>query len=867
MPVDIAIFPGARDENLREVGGKGHSLILMSSKRMPVPPGLVLKVQFFRVWLDKLQRLPEWVRFVTATTDSAAVACANLKEKALQLVFTEMQQAALESVLVSLPNVELFAVRSSSPEEDLEGFSFAGAYQTVLGVRKKDLEEAIRRSFASCLDYAIFAYKQKHGLNPYDPKIAVIVQKQLNSDVAGVGFSLNPLTNDFDEAVITANFGLGETVVAGTVTPDTFVVDKERRLIKSHTKGSKEHAVYLKRDGDTEIVNALGETRISLTDRQICQVTDLIGKAEQIYRKPVDIEWAIEADRLYLLQTRPITVYQPIPPDMVTAPGRRRTLYIDATQSVQAIFEPLSVMGTSVLRNILRHMGKKLYGIDTTSINATLVYASSGHLYMNASTALMFAGKEKLVRAFRILDPHTADSLESVSSSDYVSHHYELFLAPLHLIGLIPQMVPRMITAYREPERAYSGLIEQINNYRNRLKELEGIDVSIPVLVRRINEIVEKFLLSHLLPCFLISRIAIEQIKKVASDQHRDLADLLNQSLPHNVTVEMGLDLYDLSRMLPRDLTAERLMEALTNRSLPEPLLTSWARFIAQNGHRGARELDIATPRYDENHSFLVNQLIALLTVDDNASPRVRYEKSIAEREAAFDTIYDDLLKKSGSRAARFKRLYRVLRSLGGLRETPKYCVMLATQTLRVRLIILGQQWAEQGRLNTAEQIFDLTLEDVENGLKNKMLDLRTLVCHHLEQREKYKVATLPTIFDSRGRIIRAPAKPATEKELRGIPISAGVAQGPVKVLKSPDEKPFLPGEVLVARATDPGWTPLFAAAGAVILEVGGVLQHGALVAREYGLPCVSGVDGATERLKDGMHVQVNGTDGIIKLL
>jgi rifampicin phosphotransferase len=192
---------------------------------------------------------------------------------------------------------------------------------------------------------------------------------------------------------------------------------------------------------------------------------------------------------------------------------------------------------------------------------------------------------------------------------------------------------------------------------------------------------------------------------------------------------------------------------------------------------------------------------------------------------------------------------------------------MLATRALRNGVLKLGRTWMEEGRLDAAEQMFGLTLEDISNGCRNKGLDLRKILADHVSYRERYKVASLATVFDSRGRVIRPPAAPAAENELVGIPISGGTFSGTVKVLHSADEKPLLAGDVMVTRATDPGWTPLFAVAGAVVLEVGGVLQHGALVAREYGLPCVSGIENATQLLQDGMTVEVNGTEGRVRIL
>lgn len=878
MNTSYAVFPGSKNEELREVGGKAKSLIEMTAQSMPVPPGVVLKVSFFETWFEQLRKSQEWKKFESGSGENMESICGDLKREALaSLRLDQNQLSLLGSALAQIPDAELYAVRSSSPEEDLEGRSFAGAYATVLGVKRESLESAIKTCFASCLDFAIFAYKQKHGMNAYDPKIAVVIQKQLNSDVAGVGFSVNPLTNDFDEAVITANFGLGESVVAGTATPDTFVVDKEKRSIKSKVIGKKEMAVRLAEHGGTHEEstagnqtqtsdNASNASKAALNNRQIRMVSDLIKKVEQTIEKPVDIEWAFEKERLYLLQARPITAYQPLPPDMMTEPLARRRLYIDATKCVQGIFDPLSVMASSFMKTLIRKLGKKFYGVDTNQINSTMAYVSGGHIYLHVSIAFMLFGKKKMVNFLNILDPLTAQALDSVNEKEYSSRNLKLFLTPLNLAGMLPKIGPKMIGSAHNPEHAYEDLSVHLNKYMKDLQELEEKNLPAPELYEKIVSKLEAFMIDQLIPRFLVSRLVIEQIKKLVGPEFKNEANLLNQSLPHNVTVEMGLDLYDLARLLPEGMGATELANGIVHRSLPENFLEAWDKFLLRYGHRGPKELDIASPRYGTDPSFLVTQLLSLQALPPENSPRVRHERSVNERTAAYEKIRAALINTDKGKAKKFEEQYKIILNLGGLRETPKYSVIYAMNVVRKALLKQAEQWVKEDRIDFSAQIFDMTLDDVRRGIKDPKADLRKMVKDHIELREKFKVATLPLIFDSRGRVIKAPPAPAKDNQLSGIAISTGSVRGKVKVLHTPHEKPLMPGEILVARATDPGWTPLFAVASGIILEVGGVLQHGALVAREYGLPGVSGIENATEILKDGMMVEVNGTDGIVTL-
>ena len=240
--------------DLLHVGGKGMSLILMTQKGLPVPPGFVLSVAFFEPWLEYIKKSPEWAEVLKSSPEELKKNCDEVKALCFDLELDEIQKETLSQAMEALKtkvSSTLFAVRSSSPEEDLEGASFAGGYETVLGVKEGDIKDALRRSFASCLDERVFLYKKEHGFSLDSPRIAVIVQEQIASETSGVAFSLNPLNNCYDEAVINANFGLGESVVSGLVSPDTFIVDKVSGKVLETKAGTKERSILHSADGGT----------------------------------------------------------------------------------------------------------------------------------------------------------------------------------------------------------------------------------------------------------------------------------------------------------------------------------------------------------------------------------------------------------------------------------------------------------------------------------------------------------------------------------------------------------------------------------------------------------------------------------------
>jgi phosphoenolpyruvate synthase/pyruvate phosphate dikinase len=323
---------------LTQVGGKAMSLILMTQHGLPVPPGFVLTVAFFEPWLEVIKQTPEWNRVLNSSLQDLKQNTMAVEELCTSLELDDVRKEVLTRALEALKTETdgktlLVAVRSSSPEEDLEELSFAGGYETTLGVGEETLESALRRSFASCFDERVFRYKEEHGLPVDQPRIAVIIQKQIAADIAGVAFSLNPINNCYDEAVINANFGLGESVVAGMVSPDSFTVDKISRTILERKVGKKETSVWLDLDADggTHEEPSPSRSQLCLSDEEVLELTDLLVKVEDHYQKPIDIEWAIADETLYLLQARPITAYVPLPEDLLTAPGEPKRLYLDLT--------------------------------------------------------------------------------------------------------------------------------------------------------------------------------------------------------------------------------------------------------------------------------------------------------------------------------------------------------------------------------------------------------------------------------------------------------------------------------------------------------------------------------------------------------
>lgn len=875
MPT-IYPFDSANLPTQEQAGGKARALIEMIRARMPVPPGFVLTVDFFKPWLDILKTSSHWPAFYGASTSEILPACHAVQALCQYLNLTPQQNNDLQQALDSLDNdnhEHLYAVRSSSPEEDLQSASFAGSYATTLGVTRENLEAAIRGSFASSFDERVWVYKKENGFHNAEPRIAVIVQQQVNADSAGVAFSINPLNNSFDEAVINANHGLGESVVAGEAEPDLFVVDKPTRQILEARAGRKQSVIRLDRAGGTSRVARQNQVETAITNAQVFALTELLESIETYYQKPVDIEWAIAGGSIFLLQARPVTTYLPLPPEMITPPGAPKRLYANSTLIEQGLQEPLSVLGTDFLSYVLNKVGGRVaegsIGIDG------ITFTASGGYYMNVSYAQMMGMPSAGLAPGSSGDPRVLEILNSIDMREYTRGKLPARLKAGRrgmIFKALPMMKP-VLVAYLWPKRVLADYLAGLPEELRRLRGFSGDGLSLHEQAVAITDLLSFFYGGYDIGMILAGQFAQQRIRKLFKNDANTQDHLTNLgvSLPGNKTAEMGERMYRLASAeeLNRFNDAGSFLSALEEGTLSPAFVQEWKQYLSEFGMRCPGEIDPATPRPYEQPERIFAQLKSLAqAILERKSAVSFFEEARAKREAAYHALHDIALRKGKLRAKTFERLYHIWLTLGGYRETPKHYVITVIDLFRRSALLIGERLSEQGRLDSPTQVFDLTISQIDQALVDPAFDLRKPAVEQAALIQKIRKSKhTARILDSRGKIFYPPRKASAVGELNGIPISPGVVRGCVKVLQTADEKPLLPGEILVARATDPGWTPLFINAKGIILEIGGALQHGAVVAREYGIPCVSGVDNATGLFQDGQMVEVDGSRGTIRVL
>lgn len=838
---------------LHQVGGKAKALIETTHAGFPVPEGMVLSDAFFEPWLSEIKASEEWQNLLKDTSKENCDVVIRLAEN---MRFTPSQKAELEKKLNALPG-EVYAVRSSSPEEDLEGTSFAGMYETHLGITKDHLESYIPKAFSSCFDYRVMGYKKQNNISLDNTAIAIVVQRQIQSDVSGVAFSLNPLNNAYDEVVINASFGLGEAIVSGLVTPDTYVVDKINHEIIEKKIAEKEIGIWLTDEGGTIEEKNIEPLSQALTDKQILQLNELVCHIEKHYGKPMDIEWAFQDGTLYLLQARPITTYIPLFPEMLTKPGEKKDLYMDFILITQGFSDPMSELGIDIWAKMV-FMGNGLpKGKDG------ILWAIHGRHYMNMSHLMKVS--PALTKTFSSHDEPTKQIFANLNKKDFNQK------VPDKLKGFLWKTTKFMFSLYGRS--TFKGLLNSqssLEDYKKASDEVwkylhEELEESDKPFSELVNESLDGFerLVKEIGGLLVAANLAKWKIDNMFKkhEEAKDLIVSLSMNLPDNPVSEMNRQMLKIASF-PEFIatkTYEEFEHKLKQQEYSYEFITAYKEYITKFGCRGVKEIDIATPRISENTELIFSSL-KQIDVEENATLKVQKRS-----EDAYHQLLD-LARKLG-KEKKFVKLAKTYRDMIGYRDHPKYMYVVAVSLLRKKALELGEKLTIDGRLENPEQIFNLSVEEIAKAEKNKELNLLALIEKNMAPYKTVEhIKDWPRIIDSRGKIYRA-VRESKEGEISGEPISPGVVQGRAKVLLNPQDKPINKGEILVCRASEPSWAPVFINTSGVVMEVGGPLQHGAIIAREYGLPCVSSVYNATKIIHDGDLIEVDGSNGVVHIL
>jgi pyruvate,water dikinase len=724
--------------------------------------------------------------------------------------------------------------------------------ESYLNVRgEAALLAAVRRCWASLWTPRAISYRAHQGISHAAVHLAVVVQELVAAEAAGVLFTANPVTGHRGQMVIDAVWGFGEALVSGRVIPDHWVLDADTARVLEVRLVRKEVMTAPQDDGTvTAPVPAALQERPVLDEAKLSALVALGRKAADHLGGPQDIEWVLAWDRLYFVQSRPITSLFPVP-QPAPAPEAGLRVYL-CGNVLQGFVEPFTPMGMALFRCVANGLAAFKYGLKLRPGEPNPAFkAAAGRVFADITVPLRHPrARHAFPRLARLMDPHASDILKTLLERE------QLEPVPRRLpvqppVGFVLGLLGRLLHVIYSPRAARQRLVASAERLARDVEQMAG-GVKDPAACRRLLEVKLAFFWPQLIYCAMplivppiAARFLAEALVRRWLNDPAALQPVL-RSLPHNPTMEMDLALWRVSRRLK----AEGAEPAADHPAVRD--------FLARYGHRGVREIDVGMPRWRDDPGHVLNVLRTYLSHGEEADPERQFRDGEQAAEAALADVVERVRRARGRLRARVLAfLLRRVRSLMGLREYPKFLMVRVFTAVRRALGRAGAALAAAGRLDRADDVFFLDLSDLDSPA-----DLRSLAARNRAEyeRELHRRA-VPRVITSEGETFyTAPGQ--APGALLGTAASPGVYEGRVRVILDPRGARLEPGEVLVAPGTDPAWTPLFLSAGALVMELGGIMSHGSVVAREYGIPAVVGVPGASRLLRTGQRVRVDGESG-----
>jgi rifampicin phosphotransferase len=863
----------SREDALLYLGGKGANLAELAVAGFSVSHGFVVSTAAYDAFVrdngldGTLARAP-WEEEGIGARVRAEFEKASIPSEVEEEILTAYRAFGETTV----------AVRSSATAEDLPSAAFAGQQDTFLNVSgERELLVAVRRCWTSLYTDRAIAYRLRQGVDHATVKLAAVVQRMVDAKVAGVLFTANPVTGKRRQAVVDASPGLGEAVVSGAVRPDHFVIDTTTGEIVERSLGGTSHAT-------APVAREVASEAGPLSVDQLGSLARLGQQVEVHFGGPQDIEWAIDGGgKLWVLQARPITTLFPLPDG--TPPTDEELRVYFSFNIAQGVYRPLTPMGLQAFR-VAAGSATALFGLPPRDPYAGPGFlAEAGcRLFLDLTAALRTtAGRRLLHLAMRNVEARAELLLRDVEADPRLS------LLPTRRRSLAravmsaarrTRLPARIADALLRPQtaraRAASGAAELRTaellpggaSARERLAAAERVLFEGPP---RVPLAVSPGLAAG----FIASALGARLLSGLAGDDERRLA---LRGLAGNPTTEMNLSLWEVAREAERDpesaralrdSSPERLAEEYLAGALPPRLQGLLGEFLRAYGHRGVAEIDLGIPRWSEDPTHVFGAISNYLRNEDSErAPDVNFRRATAEGEAMVGELTRRARERSRVRGALVGFFLGRARALLGLREMPKFSFILIFARARALLWPVGEELAAGHRLDAAGDIFFLTLPEAKRAVEGADLRARVRERHATYARELRR-RHLPRVLLSDGTEPEA-AKAATyasaEGALVGTPASAGTATGPARVILDPTGARLAPGEILIAPSTDPGWTPLFLTAAGLVMEMGGPVSHGAIVAREYGIPAVVGVPDAAKRIRTGEEITVDGSSGVVSV-
>ena len=882
------IVPFTAEATLDVVGGKGRGLARLARAGFAVPPGFILTTAAY----ESFVREHGLSDLIQEAVQSIPLNDPDALQRAAQAIRAAFRAYSLSPDLIDALGAAYaglgrppVAVRSSATAEDLPGFSFAGQQDTYLNVVGEEaLAQAVIDCWSSLWTARAIGYRARNHIEHRNVSLAVVVQEMVAAETSGVLFTANPLTGKRDQVVIDATLGLGEALVSGLVEPDHYVVAADGRIV-AKTLGAKAVAIRGRAGGGTVTARVDAAGRQALSDAAIAELAQLGRRVAETFGAPQDIEWAGVDGHLYLLQSRPITTLYPLPEGMPAAPLG----VMFSFGSVQGMLDPMTPLGRDAISATLIGAGQ-IFGVHLSLETQSVLWEAGERLWIDAGGLVRNRiGRRLLVAAMPYVDPGAAQTLERLIEQGRFAPPGPLRARTAWRVlrVLIPALWCMLRTLLRpdaERERLFRQLEAMVADFEARFAQTTSLSERL-TLIRRMTDRAFDLVLPQFVPRFGVSMGAYNLLTHLAAGLPGGGCDtrVMMRGVPHNVTTDMDLTLWQTAQAIradPASLAHLQAREAATladeflQGRLPAVAQKAISKFMEQYGMRGLAEIDLGRPRWRQDPSPVMHTLRSYLEVDDEARfPDVVYERGRQAAEAEVERLVAALRHTRGGwiKAALARRAAYRMRALVGLREAPKFTVIRIFGIMRRALLADGAQLVRDGVLTRPDDVFFLHLRELDALALGERRDWSALVQmrrqRYAQERRRRQV---PRLLLSDGQAFYEGAGASLQGDddaLHGDPVSPGVVEGTVRVVLDPRAVRLAPGEILVCPGTDPSWTPLFLTAGGLVMEVGGMMTHGAVVAREYGLPAVVGVQQATQRLRTGQRVRVDGSSGRIEVL
>jgi pyruvate,water dikinase len=848
------------------VGGKGALLGELSRiEGIRVPAGFCVTTDAFQRILAQAQsiddRLDRLSRLEPDDTEAIRALSAEVRRELEGIAIPDDLGSAITRALARLGERAAYAVRSSATAEDSPTASFAGQHDTYLNVvGRPAILEHVSRCWASLFAERAVSYRLRSGFDHRKVPMAVVVQRMVFPQAAGILFTADPVTSNRKVVSVEASFGLGEALVSGVVNADIYRVRDGTVVAKAVAR--KELAVDASPAGGTvqRAIEPGRQEEPALTDAQVVRLAQLGRRIEAHFGRPQDIEWCLVDDGFQIVQSRPITTLFPIP----VADDEENHVYVSVGHQ-QMMTDPMKPLGLSLWQ-----------------LTALVpMHEAGGRLFVDVTQRLASpATRAGLLEALGRSDPLIGDALQTV-------------LERGDFIRSLPDKDPPA-PGVAPP----GGTPAPIKTDPTIVAELIGRnEASIAALKRDIRTKSGSALLDFVLA-------DIQELRRILFDPQshqvfmsameatwwlngrlqawlgeKNAADTLTQSVPHNVTSEMGLALLDVADVIRAHPNVVTFLQHVSNDNFLDDLAEleggreardAIRAYLDRYGMRCVGEIDITKPRWCERPSTLVPMILGNIKNFERGAGKRRFEQGRQEAWNKEQELLERLrvLPDWERKAEETKRKIDLVRTFIGYREYPKYGLVSRYLVYKQALLEEAERLVQADVLRGREDIFWLTLQELHDVVRTHQVDDQ-LIGRRKDAFSYYEALTPPRVLTSDGEVIagayRRDDLPAGA--LIGLPVSTGTVEGRARVILDIAKAELEAGDILVTAYTDPSWAPLFVAIKGLVAEVGGLMTHGAVIAREYGLPAVVGVQDATRLIRDGQRIRVHGTDGYVELL